>query len=81
MTDHLPHHLAVGDGAVWVTSASPRADTGNLLWRVDPATNQVTGTTDLGPAAGGVPNGVAAGYGAVWTAGADVESLLRLEPS
>jgi hypothetical protein len=55
MTDHLPHHLAVGDGAVWVTSASPRADTANLLWRVVPATNQVTGTTDLGPAAGGVP--------------------------
>jgi hypothetical protein len=48
---------------------------------VDPAANQVAGTTDLGPtAARGVPNGVAAGYGAVWTAGADVESLLRLEP-
>ena len=80
-TDQEPHQVAVGDGAVWVTSASPRGGTANLLWRVDPASNQVTSTTDLGPtAAGGLPNDVAAAYGAVWAAGADLDSLFRVQP-
>jgi virginiamycin B lyase len=80
-TDQEPHQVAVGDGAVWVTSASPRGGTANLLWRVDPASNQVTSTTDLGPtAAGGLPNDVAAVYGAVWAAGADLDSLFRVQP-
>jgi hypothetical protein len=48
---------------------------------VDPASNQVTSTTDLGPtAAGGLPNDVAAAYGAVWAAGADLDSLFRVQP-
>jgi virginiamycin B lyase len=80
-TDQEPHQVAVGDGAVGVTSASPRGGTANLLWRVDPASNQVTSTTDLGPtAAGGLPNDVAAAYGAVWAAGADLDSLFRVQP-
>jgi hypothetical protein len=45
------------------------------------ASNQVTRTTDLGPtSAMGIPNRVAAGYGSVWVAGADVDSALRLQP-
>jgi hypothetical protein len=73
--------VAVGDGAVWVTSASPRKAVANLLWRVDPASNQVTGTLDLGPtSAGGVPNSVAAGNGAVWVGGMTKGSIARLEP-
>jgi len=80
-TDQRPHQVAVGEGAVWVTSASARRGIANLLWRVDPGSNQVNGTTDLGPTpAKGIPNGVAAGHGSVWVAGADVESLLRLAP-
>jgi virginiamycin B lyase len=79
--DQQPHQVAVGDGAVWVTSASPRSATANLLWRVDPASNQVTGTLDLGPtAAGGIPNSVAAGNGAVWVGGITKGSIVRLEP-
>jgi virginiamycin B lyase len=79
--DQEPHQVAVGDGAVGVTSASPRGGTANLLWRVDPASNQVTSTTDLGPtAAGGLPNDVAAAYGAVWAAGPDLDSLFRVQP-
>jgi streptogramin lyase len=76
-----PHRVAVGEGAVWVTSASPRRDTANLLWRVDPSSNQVTGTLDLGPtSAGGIPNSVAAGNGAVWIGGATKGTSTRLEP-
>jgi hypothetical protein len=74
--------VAVGEGAVWVTSAGAGGGTANLLWRVDPASNQVTDTTDLGPTtAGGIPNHVAAGYGAVWAAGTDLDSFTRLQPS
>jgi YVTN family beta-propeller protein len=80
-TEQRPHQVAVGDGAVWVTSASPRRGTANLLWRVDPASNQVIGTLDLGPtSAGGMPNSVAAGNGAVWVGGMTKGSILRLEP-
>jgi YVTN family beta-propeller protein len=52
-TERHPHQVAVGGGAVWVTSASPRRDATNVLWRVDPASNQVTGTLDLGPTSAG----------------------------
>ena len=80
-TEQRPHQVAVGDGAGWVTSAATRRGTANLLWRVDPASNQVTGTLDLGPtAAGGIPNSVAAGNGAVWVGGSTKGSIVRLEP-
>jgi virginiamycin B lyase len=80
-TEQRPHQVAVGDGAVWVTSAGARRGTANLLWRVDPASNQVTGTLDLGPtSAGGTPNSVAAGDDAVWLGGMTKGSILRLEP-
>ena len=71
-TDQAPHHVAVGDGAVWVTSASAGAHRQPPV-AVDPASNQLTSTTDLGPtAAGGLPDDVAAGYEAVWAAGTDL---------
>ena len=79
--EQRPHQVAVGEGAVWVTSASPRRGTANLLWRVNPASNQVIGTLDLGPtSAGGMPNSVAAGDGAVWVGGMTKGSIVRLEP-
>jgi YVTN family beta-propeller protein len=81
-TEQQPYRVAIGDGAVWVTSAGARRGTANLLWRVDPASNQVTGTLDLGPtSAGGIPNSVAAGNGAVWVGGITKGSIARLEPS
>jgi virginiamycin B lyase len=80
--EQQPYRVAVGDGAVWVTSAGARRGAANLLWRVDPVSNQVTGTLDLGPtSAGGIPNSVAAGNGAVWVGGATKGSIARLEPS
>jgi hypothetical protein len=48
---------------------------------VDPASNQVIGTLDLGPtSAGGIPNSVAAGNGALWIGGMTKGSIVRLEP-
>jgi virginiamycin B lyase len=80
-TEQRPHQVAVGAGAVWVTSAGTRRGTANLLWRVDPSSNQVIGTMDLGPtSAGGFPNSIAAGNGAVWVGGMTKGSILRLEP-
>jgi streptogramin lyase len=65
-----------------VTSAGTRRGADNLLWRVDPASNRVTGTLDLGStAAGGMPNSVAAGDGAVWVGGITKGSIVRLEPA
>jgi streptogramin lyase len=76
-----PHQVAVGEGAVWVTSAGTRTGTVNLLWRVNPASNRVIGTLDLGPtSAGGMPNSVTVGDGAVWVGGATKGSLALLEP-
>jgi virginiamycin B lyase len=81
-TDQRPHQVAVGEGAVWVTSTSPSRGTANLLWRVNPVSNQVTGTLDLGPtSAGGTPNRVAAGNGAVWVGGNTQGSVFRVQPS
>jgi virginiamycin B lyase len=81
-TDQRPYQVAVGDGAVWVTSASPSSAAANLLWRVDPESNRVTGTLDLGPtSAGGIPNSVTAGNRAVWVGGTTKGSIARLEPS
>jgi DNA-binding beta-propeller fold protein YncE len=81
-TNQQPHRVAVGEGAVWVTSAGARRHTANLLWRVDPVSNQVTGTLDLGPtSAGGIPNSVAAGNGAVWVGGATMGFIVHLQPS
>jgi virginiamycin B lyase len=81
-TVQRPHQVAAGEGAVWVTSASPRKGSANLLWRVDPGSNRVIGTLDLGPtSAGGIPNSVAAGDGAVWVGGTTKGSIVRLEPS
>ena len=80
-TEHRLHQVAVGEGAVWVTSAGTTRGIANLLWRVDPASNRVTGTLDLGPtSAGGMPNSVAAGNGAVWLGGMTKGSIVRLEP-
>jgi YVTN family beta-propeller protein len=81
-TEQRPHQVAVGEGGVWVTSAGTRRGATNLLWRVDPASNRVVGTLDLGPtSAGGIPNRVAVGDGAVWVGGMTKGSLVRLEPS
>jgi hypothetical protein len=62
--------VAVGAGAVWVAAV------GRHLVRIDPETNAVTATVDLGVA----PLGLDFGEGAVWVVTAAFK-LLRIEPS
>jgi tRNA A-37 threonylcarbamoyl transferase component Bud32 len=62
--------LAAGEGAVWLTRVSE-------LVRVDPRTNEITETIDLGIAT----YGLAVGAGSIWSTGFDLPSILRVDPA
>jgi YVTN family beta-propeller protein len=64
-----PEALAAGDGAVWLAE--------NKVLRVDPATNAVTATIEVGSQ----PEGIAVSPGAVWVANADGPSVSRIDPA
>jgi streptogramin lyase len=66
-----PTDVAVGDGAVWVTSALA-----NWLARIDPATNHVTAEISAGKGAGAV----AVGAGSVWVADELSGTIRRFDP-
>jgi hypothetical protein len=72
--------IAVGQGSVWVTAPELRPDgsRGNLV-RIDPATDEVTATMNIG----GPIQGLAVGDGSVWvTVPDDVASTVyRVDPS
>lgn len=66
--------VAVGEGAVWVATG----EGGGSIVRVDPATNQVVDTIDVG----GEGNlDVAVGAGAVWVQNAGAKAIQRIDPS
>jgi streptogramin lyase len=60
-------NVAVGDGSVWVTVASPstvvQPELDSLL-RIDPATNRIVATIHVGPS----PEGIGVAPDSVWTA-------------
>ena len=69
-------HIAAGQGSVWVTSGRD----GGLVYRIDPRTNRVTATVNVG----GSAIGIAIGGGWVWvtrvpSAGGSGE-VLRIDP-
>jgi YVTN family beta-propeller protein len=66
-----PTDVAVGDGAVWVTS-----ELDDMLQRIDPATNKVTAMISVGRGAGAV----AYGAGSVWVADQVDRSISRVNP-
>ena len=66
-----PSHVAVGDGAAWVTNAD-----GNTVSKVDPATKQVVDTIPVGSQ----PSGIAVGNGAVWVANSLDGTLTEIDP-
>jgi hypothetical protein len=72
----FPQEIAVGEGAVWVTSSD--ADRW-FLARIDPSTNEVSGKIQIDE----VADVVAAG-GSVWVAGTDPDlgpAAFRVDPS
>jgi YVTN family beta-propeller protein len=77
----LPYQVVVAAGSVWVTGASTEPGTAEVLWRVDPVSNRVTGQLRLGTSsARRIPVTVAAGNEELWVASASAGSLLRLDP-
>lgn len=85
--DANPTGIAVGEGAVWVVhaaQASPPPERGQIaqepvrgeLTRIDPATNQVTRTIDVG----GDPADVITAFGAVWVIDRGEPRIVRVDP-
>jgi YVTN family beta-propeller protein len=78
----VPTALAVGEGSVWVAAGPgfrccpPKAVGTGTLTRIDPTTNTVDATIDVG----GEPIGVAVGEGSIWIADAGTRSILRVDP-
>ncbi len=66
-----PKDIAVGEGAVWVTSQLD-----DTLSRIDPATGEITATVPVGRGAAGV----AVGAGSVWVANAVDGTVSRVDP-
>jgi len=67
-----PKDVAVGEGAVWVTSQLD-----DTVARIDPETNAITAIVPVGRGAAGV----AVGAGAVWVANAIDGTVSRVDPS
>ena len=67
-----PKAVVMYADAVWVA-----IDGANVLVRVDPATNQVTDTIDVGPR----PHSVAVGFGSLWITDHGVAWLVRVDPT
>ena len=65
-----PASVAFGEGAVWVAN---RID--GTVSRIDPETNAVTSTVEVGAA----PSAVKVGEGAIWVANAGDGMVLRLD--
>jgi YVTN family beta-propeller protein len=72
----LLEQLAVGEGAVWVSTSDVLADDYGLL-RIDPRTNREAGRTRLRGGAAGV----ATGEGAVWVANTLSDTVSQIEPA
>ena len=66
-----PTHIAVGEGAYWITDAD--ADT---VSRIDPATSAVIQTISVGNS----PSGITTGNGAVWVANSLDGTVWRIDP-
>jgi streptogramin lyase len=68
--------VAVGAGAVWVTT---RFDA--TVTRIDPSTNQPSGSVAVGGDLGGSSGNIAVGAGAVWVLDFAADRLVRIDPA
>ena len=72
----VPTGLAVGEGSAWVTTGFTTGEIASTLYRLNPATDQLTPWTD-------VPSGsqaVVVGGRFVWVAATNQDRLLRFDP-
>ncbi len=67
-----PTHLALGDGAVWVTNAD-----GDSVSRIDPLKRIVVQTISIGNS----PSGITTGNGAVWVSNSLDSTVSRIDPA
>jgi YVTN family beta-propeller protein len=67
-----PTHIAVGEGAIWVTNAD-----GDTVSRIDPAKKAVVQTIPVGSS----PSGITTGNGAVWVANSMNRTVSRIDPA
>jgi YVTN family beta-propeller protein len=67
-----PTHIAVGEGAIWVTSADDQS-----VSRIDPVTKARVETITVGSS----PSGIAVGNGAVWVANSLNGTVSRIDPA
>jgi YVTN family beta-propeller protein len=67
-----PTHVAVGEGAIWVTSADD-----NSVSRIDPVTRTRVQTITVGSS----PNGIAVGNHAVWVTNSLDGTVSRIDPA
>ncbi len=66
-----PTHIAVGEGAVWVTNAD-----GDTVSRIDPIKRSLVDTIPVGSS----PSGITTGNGAVWVANSLDGTVSRIDP-
>ena len=71
-TDEVPIHVLPVGGALWVTTFD-----GGTLQRIDPATNAVTATVDVGDGA----DGLLQHEGSLWVTTDRANTVVRVDPS
>jgi virginiamycin B lyase len=71
-----PDWMAEGFGSVWVSRTDPEGE-GNHLDRIDPATNEIVASIEVGrhPC-----HGVAVGFGSVWVPMCIDQRIVRIDP-
>ena len=71
--DEFVQALAIGYGAVWAAGLD------GTVTRIDPLTNQASGTIPVAPSSG--LNGIAAGAGTVWVSNSEQGMVYRIDPN
>jgi YVTN family beta-propeller protein len=71
-TNEVPIHVLPVGGALWVTTFD-----GGTLQRIDPATNTVTATVDVGDGA----DGLLQHEGSLWVTTDRANTVVRVDPS
>jgi streptogramin lyase len=72
--DHGPYDIALGPGALWISELS-------TVSRLDPTTNVITGSADVGVLLQDDFTSVAVGEGSIWLAKGGSGNVWRVDPA